>query len=49
MSFNIDEVRVNLPLTLVTKAADSLFSGDQRTYTHILTDVSHRGLVEGKI
>jgi hypothetical protein len=41
------EVRANLPLTLVTKAADSIYSHDQRTYTHILTDVAHRGLADG--
>jgi elongation factor 1-delta len=41
------EVRANLPIGLAIKAADALFSHDQRTYTHILPEASHQSLADG--
>lgn len=43
------EVRANLPISLAVKAADAQFSQDQRTYTHVPTDVSHHRAGEGTL
>jgi len=41
------EVRANLPIGLAIKAADAAFSHDHRTYTSVLAEASHQGLVDG--
>lgn len=41
------EVRANLPIGLAIKAADTAFSKDHRTYTHVLAEASHQGLADG--